>query len=105
MSNNGNGKHARFDSNTADGSHAYSSHTNTNRRRSMYLTDPTGQYPIVSTGYQYGYTPRNGKPDPNLDVSRVFENENRGGRRRRKTTKRRKSKFRKQHRKVSRRYR
>ena len=99
-----NGKHARFTDDTVEGSHGYSSHTNTNKRGSMYLTDPTGPHPIVSKGYQYGFTPYKGTPDPNLDVSKVFENENSGGRRR-KTTKRRKSKIRKHNRKGSRRYR
>jgi len=101
MANNTSG-HISFTPETENPGNAYA--TSTNRRGSMYVTDPAGQYPLVTNGPRYSNIPRGQQPDPNLDYSSVFE---RGGKRRkhRKTKKGgRKHKSRKHNRKYSRRY-
>jgi hypothetical protein len=102
MAYNNNGTNVSFSQGTYNPSNAYAQ--STNPRGSMYLTNPTGPYPIVTNGPVYRSVPRGQKPDPNLDYSNIF---NQGGnlRKHRKTKKAgRRHKSRKHHKKSSRRY-
>lgn len=102
MAYNNNGTNVSFAPGTYNPGNAYAQ--STNPRSSMYLTNPTGQYPIVTKGPVYRSVPAGQRPDPNLDYSTVF---NQGGklRKHRKTKKGgRRHKSRKHHKKSSRRY-
>lgn len=81
----------------------------TNNSKSVYLTDPTKPYPLVTRSTNFSGIPVGQSPDPNLNYDTVFSNYyKRGGKRKnnRKTTKRKRSrKSRKHKRKSTRRYR
>ena len=70
MAYNNNCTNVSFAPGTYNPGNAYAQ--STNPRGSMYLTDPTGPFPVVTNGPKYRSVPSGYAPDPNLDYNTVF---------------------------------